>query len=88
MFSAAKIKGETPFGIDFSAGTPKAVLVLIQAPYKTYTELVSGASVGDAVVSGGKTDRPRFGSILQNVPRNRPQDVRELCATDRDYYID
>ena len=52
VFSAAKIKGETPFGIDFSGGTPKAVLVLIQAPYKTYTELVSGASVGDAVVSG------------------------------------
>jgi hypothetical protein len=53
VFSAAKIKGVTPFGIDFSGGAPKAVLVLIQAPYKTYTELVSGASVGDALVSGG-----------------------------------
>jgi hypothetical protein len=52
VFSAAKIKGVTPFGLDFSGGAPKAVLVLIQAPYKTYTELVSGASVGDAVASG------------------------------------
>lgn len=50
VFAAAKIG--KPFGLDFSGQTASAVLVLIQAPYKTYTELVSGASFGDAVVSG------------------------------------
>ncbi len=51
VFAAVKIG--KPFGLD--SVDPKTlgnVLVLIQAPYKTYTELVSGASFADAVVSG------------------------------------
>ncbi len=47
VFAAAKIG--KPFGLDLGESQ---VLVLIQAPYKTYTELVGGASFGDAVVSG------------------------------------
>lgn len=71
VFSAAKIKGVTPFGIDFSGGAPKAVLVLIQAPYKTYTELVSGASVSDALVSGAvKLIAPGLDAFFKMFPGN------------------
>jgi hypothetical protein len=51
VFSVAKIA--KPFGFSFSGGTTSgAVLVIVQAPYKTATELVSGKSFSEAAVAG------------------------------------
>jgi len=51
VFSVVKIA--KPFGFDFSGKTTAGqVLVIIQAPYKTATELLSGKSFGEAAVAG------------------------------------
>ena len=51
VFSVAKMA--KPFGFSFGGSTTSgAVLVIIQAPYKTATELVSGKSFSEAAVAG------------------------------------